>query len=148
MGERYLNFWYQVWQYMFIVIMWSAFIQFHNLAYPSGANRSLIPNIIFCFIVLLFSFAVPIFTFKHLKKTYFKIDYFEYSYWNQNIFFLELPEESLPSEHHPIPMLVRNSRYVLLVICFAYLGDFPIPCLIIIIFIHLANMVYMKEKNT
>lgn len=132
---------------MFIVLIWSACIQFHNLAYPAGANRSDVANIVFSFIVLVLAVMLPIATFLYLNHKYFRLDYFEYSYWYQNIFYLQLPEESLPSDHHRILILVRNFRYLLLVVCFAFLGDYPIPCLIIIIFNHLASMLYTKVKN-
>lgn len=143
-AERFFNFWYQVWQYMYITFVFNGLVQLHNLSYPIGADRSPVPNAIFCIVCLIVAVVLPIVTFMYLNKKYFKTDYFEYTYWYENILFQKLPSQSLPSNHHRILILVRNFRYYLLAICFAFVGNYPMVALVVIILLHIFSVGYMK----
>lgn len=139
-----MNYFYQIWQHNYIVYVWACCIQFHNMSYPSGADRSEVANMIFCFVVLVLMVVLPPATLVYLNKRYFRLDYFEYSYWYENLFFLLLPQESLPSNHHRVLIVIRNARYVILVACFAFLGNYPVQALVIIILTHFLVLLYMK----
>lgn len=55
---------------------------------------------------------------------------------------MQLPCETLPTTHHTINIIVRNARYLLLVLLIAYLGNFPLQCLILLFILHLAYLLY------
>lgn len=146
-GERVLNFWYQVWQYQFIVYMFAFCVQLHNMSYPTDADRSEVANMIFCFLSMLLMVALPIVTLLYLNRRYFRLDYFEYCYWYQSVFYLKLPEESLPSNHHRIMIIIRNLRYILCVVCFAFLGNYPVQALVILILVNIFSMLYIRLSH-
>jgi hypothetical protein len=91
-AERFLNYWHQVWQYMYITFIWAVLLQFNNMKYPVNSDKSDVANMIFCFLFFIIALSLPVLTFLYLNKKYFRLDYFEYSYWYENIFFLKLPE--------------------------------------------------------
>lgn len=144
LAERNNNFWQQVWQYQFIVFFWAACAQFYNTSYPLDSNRSHIPNIIFCVVCFGLITFLPTLTMMYLHRVYPKLDYFEYSYWYENIFYMQLPEDNLPNSQHRVNILVRNLRFSFLVIFFAFVGDFPIQSLVFTILIHAVYLVYIQ----
>ena len=146
-AERIMNFWHQVWQYQFITVLWCAALQFYNFSYTAGPSGLQVPNGIVCFLCLVGFLLLPPLSFAYLNKRYFRLDYFEYCYWYENIFFLKLPDESLPSNHHRVLIMVRNFRYLLLVVCFAFLRDYPIQCLIIIAILHVISWIYYRVTH-
>lgn len=146
-SERFLNFWYQIWQIQFLILIWAAFAQLHNLSYPPDSNRSSIPNNIFCFLVLLIMIGLPIATLIYLNKKYFRLDYFEYSYWYKDIFLLKLPAESLPSNQHRIYILIKNGRLFLLALIISFLGAYPVPTCTLLIILNLINLCYIKVSH-
>jgi hypothetical protein len=124
--------------------VFAGLVQLYNLSYPAGSNRSAIPNDIFCFVCLLLIIILPIATFLFVSKKYSTMSYFVYAYWYENIFFQKLPVYSLPSNHHRVLILVSNAHYFLLVVCFVFLGNYPVESLVGIILIHALILAYMK----
>jgi hypothetical protein len=85
------DYWYQIWQYLYITFIFAGLVQLYNLNYESGSNRNVIPNNIFCFVCIVLTIVLPIVTFVYLNKKYEKMSYFAYAYWYNNIFFQKLP---------------------------------------------------------
>lgn len=141
-SERTLNFWTQVWQYMFVVFVWAALLQLYNINYPSNSDRSCIPNAIFCIFCLVLYLAAPIATFIRTQKQYFDLDYFKYSHHYSHIFYQQLSESELPSSQHRIHVLIRCFRLVLLCLCFSYLCRYPVQALVIVLVSHVGYLVY------
>lgn len=146
-SERVLNFWYQIWQYQFIVVVWAACTQFYNFEYPEGKTNIQVPNFMFCFAWFILILVLPSLTMAYLNKKYFRLDYFEYCYWYENIFFLKLPDESLPSNHHRVLIVIRNVRYLLIVICIAALSSFPITALLLMCFVNVGSLIYYQVTH-
>ena len=144
-GERWLNFWYQIWQYQYITVIWAVAIQSYKFTYPKGTSIGLqYPNLIFCFIVFAVFLVLPPLTLAYLNKKYFRLDYFEYCYWYENVFYMKLPEESLPCNHHRVLIVVRNIRYGLIVVSLAALNSQPLAVLLFISFLNVCSLVYYK----
>lgn len=141
-SERVLNFWTQVWQYMFVALVWAGLLQLYNINYPRNSDRSCIPNAIFCISCLVLCLAAPIITFIRTHKQYYILDYFNYSHHYNHIFHLQLPESELPSSQHRIHVLIRCFRFVLLCLCFSYLCRYPLQALVIVLVSHVGYLVY------
>lgn len=144
LAERVNNFWYQVWQYQYIVFIWALATQFYNVLYPEGADRSSLPNFILCGVVIVLVIGLPIRTFFYIRSKYYKIDYFEYNYWFQNIFYLQLQSCSIPTSHHRIHILVRNLRYICLILCFSFLSNYLIQSITLLMLNNLLYIVYVR----
>lgn len=123
------------------------FVQLYNFSYPSGSNRSAVPNGIFCIVCLLVVFALPIGSYLYLNYKFCNMEYSDYFYWYEDIFFQRLPTQSLPSNSHTIHILITNIRYILLAICFAYLGYYPIAASLLILLLHALNLFYTRFFN-
>lgn len=57
-----MSFWSQVWQYQYLVLVWSACKQLYSLSYPLDSDRSQTPNTIFCILCLIAAVVLPILT--------------------------------------------------------------------------------------
>ena len=75
LGERIMNFWYPIFQYSFIVVVWSAFVQFHNVDYPENSNRNSGANLVFCILSLLVMVLVPFLVVKYIRSKYYRLEY-------------------------------------------------------------------------
>jgi hypothetical protein len=101
----------------------------------------------FCIVCLLIAIALPIATYLFMNIKFSNMEYSDYSYWYEDVFFQKLPTQSVPSNHHSIYILANNIRFILLAICFAFLGQFPIAALLTIILIHVLYLFYTKFFN-
>lgn len=77
---RIINFADQIWRYQFLATMWFCFIQFYNLSYPEGSNRSEVINGIICILAFICGLAWPAFVTYHCRKEYYEREYSEYLY--------------------------------------------------------------------
>ena len=144
LGERVLNFWYCVFQYQFIAIVWAAIIQCFNFTYSHETTTTSITSLIFCIFVLSFTLVFPFIMIRYIRRQYDSLQYIEYYYWFENIFFLKLPLQSLPSGQHRFWLLLKNIKYILCLLVFALIGNYPFLCVMCLICIQLASLVYAQ----
>lgn len=69
---RPINYLDQIWRYQFLATVWCCFMQFYNLSYPSGSNRSEIINALLCVFAFICSLAWPVFLGFYCRKYYYE----------------------------------------------------------------------------
>lgn len=136
----------QIWRYQFLATMWCCFIQFYNLAYPEGSNRSQTLNAVLCIAAFICSLGWPAFLIYYCHKYYYENEYSDFRYRFEDVYFLKVHQFYLPSNQHLFGFpIVRSAKLFLVAIIIAYFGDIASLTLLLLIGIQLFEVGYAKH---
>ena len=135
----------QIWRYQFLATVWCCFIQFYNLEYPEGSNRSQALNAVLCIAAFICSLGWPAFLIYYCHKYYNENEYSNFRYYFEDVYFLRLHQFYLPSNQHLFGFpIVRSAKPFLAAIIIAYFGDIASLSLLLLIGIQLFELGYAK----
>lgn len=142
--NRVVNFADQAWRYQFLATIWFCMVQFHNLAYPIGSNRSQTLNAIFCICCFLGTLAWPILIGYYCRKQYYENEYEQFVFQFEDLYYLRIPRYYLPTPHHRVGYRaftgIKSFLIALLIACFGRTPVILIPLLAIqageLVYIH------------
>ena len=144
-ANRVINFFDQIWRYQFLSTIWFCFVQFYGI---SSASRATVLNGVLCILAFICSISWPVFVTFYCRRQYYQLEYSEYLYFYEDIYFGKIPHYELPSTHHRIGFpLFRAAKlfYIALVSC--YFGANPILALFCLLIVHVAQLLYTKNQE-
>jgi hypothetical protein len=145
--KRVVNFADQVWRYQFLATLWFCILQFHNLAYPVGSNRSETMNAIFCICCFIGTLAWPLLVGYYCRKQYYENEYEQFIYQFEDLFYLRIPRYYLPTNHHRVgyrTFTALKSLFVVLLIACA--GRSP-AVLLFLLALQGAEIAYIRSYD-
>lgn len=137
--KRPINYVYQAWAYQALSIYYICIRQFSTISMMRQLSSFLL------LVFFLFSLAWPVISMLICRKCYYDTQYYKFLKEYEDIYYLKIPQNFLPSPHHlTIYPAFRYLKYIALAVIFSYFPQHSYAIFSILIAINIFEMIYVK----